>query len=267
MKFLKSLILIINYKTLIIIAVSVISTYLCEYYKVTADFPLTLISVSVVFPIVFSIGGAYTRRENALKYYGSMKAHGRALFFASRDWIPGADDIYEIRLKKILGDMFISCRDYFHSNTEEKDKFERHVYSLFTEISIFINEFRDRGLPSGEVSRTNQYLSKIIDAFESMKHIYQYRTPRTLRAYSKMFVVLVPVVYAPYFAHLGLEIPMWLSFVMPIMFSLSLVSLDNIQEHLENPFDQIGEDDITINAEKFTENLELLRKIPSETLA
>jgi hypothetical protein len=37
----------------------------------------------------------------------------------------------------------------------------------------------------------------------------------------------------------------------------TLVSLDNIQEHLENPFDQIGEDDIMINAEAFLERLEV----------
>ena len=34
-----------------------------------------------------------------------------------------------------------------------------------------------------------------------------------------------------------------------------LVSLENIQEHLENPFDQIGEDDIKFNVEKFIERL------------
>jgi len=39
--------------------------------------------------------------------------------------------------------------------------------------------------------------------------------------------------------------------------SLILVSLDNIQDHLENPFDQIGEDDVAINAEKFVQRLEL----------
>ena len=44
---------------------------------------------------------------------------------------------------------------------------------------------------------------------------------------------------------------------MPILFTTILVSLDNIQEHLENPFDQIGKDDITINAEKFVEQLNL----------
>jgi hypothetical protein len=38
---------------------------------------------------------------------------------------------------------------------------------------------------------------------------------------------------------------------MPVLFSMVFVSLDNIQDHLENPFDLVGEDDITINAAKF----------------
>jgi hypothetical protein len=33
---------------------------------------------------------------------------------------------------------------------------------------------------------------------------------------------------------------------MPILYSFILVSLDNIQDHLENPFDDVGEDDIRI---------------------
>lgn len=40
-------------------------------------------------------------------------------------------------------------------------------------------------------------------------------------------------------------------------FTVILLSLDSIQDHLENPFDQIGEDDIMINAEKFVERLDL----------
>jgi hypothetical protein len=44
---------------------------------------------------------------------------------------------------------------------------------------------------------------------------------------------------------------------MPILFSVIFVALDNIQDHLENPFDQVGEDDVLINAEKFVSRLEL----------
>lgn len=48
---------------------------------------------------------------------------------------------------------------------------------------------------------------------------------------------------------------MGLAYVMPVLFSIIFVSLSNIQSHLENPFDQIGDDDITINAEKFAQRL------------
>jgi predicted membrane chloride channel (bestrophin family) len=37
---------------------------------------------------------------------------------------------------------------------------------------------------------------------------------------------------------------------MPILYSFILVSLDNIQDHLENPFDEVGEDDIVIDADE-----------------
>ena len=38
-------------------------------------------------------------------------------------------------------------------------------------------------------------------------------------------------------------------------FSLVLVTLDNIQEHLENPFDQVGEDDIRLEVEPYVNRL------------
>ena len=97
----------------------------------------------------------------------------------------------------------------------------------------------------------------MIVAFENIKHIYQYRTPRTLGAFSDFFVLVLPVVYGPYFAAISKDFSPELVYVMPVLFTLILVSLDNIQSHLENPFDQIGEDDIIINAEKFVERPDL----------
>ena len=46
-----------------------------------------------------------------------------------------------------------------------------------------------------------------------------------------------------------------LEFVIPVLLTMILVSLDNIQVHLENPFDQVGEDDINFNVEKFIDRL------------
>ena len=50
---------------------------------------------------------------------------------------------------------------------------------------------------------------------------------------------------------------------MPVLFALVLVSLDKIQEHLENPFDQVGQDDVMINAEKFIDRLHACTSSPA----
>ena len=119
----------------------------------------------------------------------------------------------------------------------------------------WLDDLRARGMPSGEVSRCNQFLSKIMLAFEDAKHIYQYRTPRTLSAFSDFFVTVLPIAYGPYFAAIAADYSAGLAYVMPVVFTVILVSLDNIQEHLENPYDQIGEDDIVINVEKYVDRL------------
>lgn len=254
---LRSLFLIFNLKTLVVVALASASTCLCQHYGLVADFPLTLIATAVVFPIVFSISGAYKRRENALDEYGSIKAHGRAIYLASRDWLGSANPQVVESCGRELGDLLKACRKLFSDPLEAMPYNERAVYSQFSRLSRFIkDDLRGSGLASGEVSRCNQYLSKMIVAFENAKHIYQYRTPRTLRSFSDVFITLLPPLYGPYFVHIAQEYSQGLGYVMPVLFAVVLVSLDNIQEHLENPFDQVGEDDVFINAEKFVSSLE-----------
>ena len=89
--------------------------------------------------------------------------------------------------------------------------------------------------------------------FEEMKLIIHYPTPITLRAYSKIFIFTFPIIYGPFFAHTFRDYSAGLSYVLPILYSFVLVSLDNIQEHLENPYDQLGEDDIRIEVKEYME--------------
>lgn len=248
--------LIFSLKTLVVSAAAVASTWACLTFGITANFPLTLIATAIVFPIVFSIGGAYKRREVALDEYGSIKAHGRAIYFAARDWPERSNGETVNEIKGLLGELLGACRRLFSEPLIRMEENEKAVYEAFSGLSRFIKGLRHEGLASGEVSRCNQYLSKMIIAFESVKHIYQYRTPRTLRAYSDVFILLLPILYGPYFAAIAPDYSSGLEYLMPILFAVILVSLDNIQDHLENPFDQVGEDDVTINAEKFVARLE-----------
>jgi len=249
--------LIINFKTLAIAGLAVASTWACREYGIVANFPLTLIATAIVFPIVFSINSAYKRREAVLDDYAALKAHGRAIYYATRDWLENTDASKLDRCRDLLGEMLSSTRALFVAHRDEMPTHEERVYLCFSKLSTFIKtDLREAGLASGEVSRCNQYLSKIMFAFEQIKHIYQYRTPRTLRAFSDFFITVLPILYGPYFAHIAQGYPATLVYVMPVLFSLILVSLDNIQAHLENPFDQIGQDDVLINAEKFMDRLQ-----------
>ena len=248
----KHLFALINLKTLIVTIASVISTWLCLRYEVTANFPLTLVATAIIFPIVFSINGAYKRREVALREYASIKAHGMAIYLVCRDWLENPQTTTLETARGLIGGLLEKCSLLFTSDGRDFRENEESVYRQLSELSRFIkHELRGNGLATGEVSRCNQYLSKLSLAFENLKHIYQYRTPTTLRTFSRFFIVMLPIIYGPYFASQALHYSHFVIYVMPVLFSLVLVSLSNIQDHLENPFDQVGEDDIQFNVDLF----------------
>jgi hypothetical protein len=224
-------------------------------YNITADLPQTVIGIAIVFPIVFSISSAYTRRESALKEYSLLKAHSRSIYLSSRDWFEDDNPEQLAEIKAILESLLISIRTLLAAKNKKLPENEPVVYENFSKLSLFIKKMRIRGMSPGELSRANQYLSKMLDSFETLKHIYEYRTPVTLRAYSRIFIFVIPILYAPQFAFIGRNIAVELTMITPFLMSIVLAGLDNIQDDLEKPFDQIGTDDIYINAEKLVHYL------------
>jgi hypothetical protein len=255
MQLFRSFTQIINYKTFIVTALSVISTYLCYHNGLTAKFPDMLVGVAIVFPVVFSIGSAYNRRETALQKLSDFKGHGAAIYFATRDWTAGGGELAN-RSRALIHEMLVLMRTMFKVKSKaEWSKYEVKMYSKFSELSALTMEMRNLGVQSGEISRVSQYVGKMVIAFDNLKIFHSYRTPVTLRAYSKVFLFIFPIVYGPYFASTFHDFSAHLEYVMPILYSFILVSLDNIQDHLENPFDDVGEDDIVIETEEFKQLL------------
>ena len=62
---------------------------------------------------------------------------------------------------------------------------------------------------------------------------------------------VVPVLFAPYFANLSDEYYYVTGYIVAAFYGLVLVSLDNIQEDLENPYDQVGTDDLNLDVADF----------------
>jgi len=84
--FFKNLFSIFNIRSLILCLAAVICTHISIVKGWRADYPMVLIGTAVIFPIVFSLNGAYTRREEALKHYAEIKANLRSLYLALTKW-------------------------------------------------------------------------------------------------------------------------------------------------------------------------------------
>ncbi len=251
-KIIKSFRLIINYKTFLITGLSVLSSYLCFHLGLTAKFPDMLVGVAIVFPVVFSIGSAYTRRETALQRFSDFKGHAIAIYYASRDWATNKENDLSTQTRTMVYDLLVTLRAMLKVQDHKTWDGHEKIYDLFSKLSRITMEFRNYGVQSGEISRVSQYVSKMIIAFDNMRIVHRYRTPVTLRAYSKVFIYTFPIIYGPYFASTFHDFSAQLEYVMPVLYSFILVSLDNIQDQLEDPFDEVGEDDIAIEAEETT---------------
>jgi predicted membrane chloride channel (bestrophin family) len=242
---------IVDHQTIIVTALAVGSTWGCLTMKWTADIPAGLIGLAVVFPIVFSINTAYKRREDALGYFSGVKAHLVALYWAHRDWTPKGEDggaQHMGRMRALIEVLLRAMRAYLVPGGRT-DALLHEVYRAFSKTSASLEQLRQAKLPAGEVSRANQYLAKVMTEFEKMRNIANYRTPVSLRAYSSVFLNLFPIAFGPYFALLATKSESFpqVGYLVAVLYSLVLVSLDNIQEDLEDPYDGFGVDDIQLD--------------------
>ena len=245
----------INFKTFIIIFLSLITTYLCLRFDIIIQLPTGLIGIAIVFPIVFSINAAYRRREEALNYLASIKSSSISLFYLHRDLMPGDNREHAERIRLLTLDLFKSLNSYFMA-VGDKDTTFRHIYSLFSRISLSIRQLRIDGIPATDITRALQYLRTIITEFECMRNIFIYRTPNSLRAYTQVFLNIFPIIFGPYFAYLSTEFFYSSGYFVSVLYCLVLVCLNNIQNNIENPYDGIGLDDINLNiAEEYAEVL------------
>ena len=95
-----------------------------------------------------------------------------------------------------------------------------------------------------------------IKSYECFSTISDDRTPKALRAYSRVSLNLFPILFAPYFASLCMEL-FFMGYLIPILYSLVLMMLNNVLDNVENPFDNQGLDDIDLDLEnRFIRSIE-----------
>src|SRR6056300_73740 len=66
--------IIINYRTFITLGLSFLVPFIAYNFKVVYNIDLTLMSIAIIFPLVFTIRGAFRRREKAMEHLSRFGA-------------------------------------------------------------------------------------------------------------------------------------------------------------------------------------------------
>jgi predicted membrane chloride channel (bestrophin family) len=232
---------ILNYRTLLALIVSVVTIFLAYKYHINFSVDLTLISIAIIFPLVFSIRGSFRRREKALEHLSRFRSSLKTI----SSFILSKNEMSE-ELKKEFSEIIVEISETVVSHLQNKDSNTKDLDSVTDRVYDFIadkDEFISRSLRD----KVFRYMNDLHESVENLRAIHIHRTPISLRAYCIVFIYLFPLIYTPtIISDIGLEKPQWITYFIVLVSEFILISLYNIQDHMEYPFDDVGLDDIKL---------------------
>lgn len=234
---------IINQRTLITLIISLAVPYLCYTKEIKYNIDLTLISIAIIFPLVFAIRGAFKRREKALEHLSKMKSALIAIQYLIRANNKMSQEEQEegTALCASISDRFI---EHLEGTTVEKEALDASFQALVNYM-----EKNPETISNGLRTKINGVIQKVHEGMENALAIHIHRTPISLKAYCKIFIYIFPLIYTPTIINkIGLDNPAWITYFVVILSEFILISLYNIQDDMEYPFDHKGLDDIKLDS-------------------
>ena len=109
----------------------------------------------------------------------------------------------------------------------------------------------DEAISGGFRLKIFGFMRSLHEGVENLEAIHVHRTPISLKAYCKVFIYIFPLIYTPTIINkIGFENPEWITYFVVIVSEFILISLYNIQDQMEYPFDNDGLDDIKLDSFK-----------------
>ena len=235
-----------------------------------------LLGFAVITPISAAIGMAFARRERALVAIANVRSFSYHIYLAHCvwDWQNGADGG---RSERIEGNTDKACwlehcdgvlaqligvgdellrfltlpsasrgrHRMTKSGRKEASRTMKVSYQLLesmttqrlTRLTLYCEKLKMYGLSVGEVSRIRQYERFLSDSIEQLRMVKMYRTPQALRAFGRLFTMVLPPFYSPAFAQVAIDLD---SLTMGVLFgivtALGLTALFESLQVLEDSF-------------------------------
>ena len=113
---------IINHRTLITLLLSLLVPFCAYNFEIIYNIDLTLISIAIIFPLVFAIRGAFKRREKALEFLSLHRGAIKTISYFFMNSAKLTEDSKK-EITKILEDLSNTFLDHLaqSNNTDEID--------------------------------------------------------------------------------------------------------------------------------------------------
>lgn len=208
---------------------------------------LYIISIAIVFPLVFTITSAFNKRQDSLKHFSSL----RTKIIELSNIVSAVKKITTSNKKKFNQLLLKTHREFYGSlinSSNESDRFNSRLHSK--EIFDFIIQ-NNQHFSEIEKNRSLVVKSEIFTKIELLRALESHGTPLSLRNYCLIFIYLFPWIYTPSLIQdvstMSQDYNTYMAIVFSIFISFILMALFNVQSFIENPFDQKGLDDIKMN--------------------
>lgn len=236
---------ILDRRTLALIVVSLVVTHLCFRFGFAYDLNITLFSIAVVFPLVFTIREAFKRRDSALKFLSLFKASMMSVHYCFEQ----CKKLSPEQLDEVAQQLALVSTLFKRAlNSERHDN--RVAEEALNEVFYFIRKNND-AISSGLALKMIRFLQDVNESMENTISLKMHGTPISMRAYCLVFVYVFPCVFAPTVIYHLPDAPVAITYGLSVLHGFVLISLYNVQTAMENPFDQVGLDDIQIDEYSF----------------
>ncbi|WP_411768181.1 hypothetical protein [Winogradskyella sp. A3E31] len=217
-------------------------TYASFYFNISFNVDLTLLSIAIIFPLVFAIRGSFRRREKALEHLSEFKSTLNTLKYyliskndRSKEFI---DNVNNILLE--INNTVIAHLGAKNKGMHEVDKSTDKLYQfILANEAVISRQVREKSF---------RFMKDMHESVENLNSIHIHRTPISMKAYCLIFVYIFPFIYAPeVIKNVGDYQSSVIVYLIVIVTQFILISLYNIQDQLEHPFDSVGVDDINLD--------------------
>ena len=238
----KPYLIIINHRTWIALLISIATPFICFTYNINFDIDLTLISIAIIFPLVFTIRGSFRRREKALEHLSEFRGTIKTIgyFFSSNELL---SDEAKADLNKIFLIISNDLMDQLSANSRDTKVLDGDLDELYEYV-----QSQKEAISGKRKEKIFRLMKDLHETIENVHAINIHRTPISLKAYCLIFIYIFPLIYSPAIINrVGPEQSVWITYFIVVFSQFILISLYNIQNQMEYPFDDKGMDDIQLD--------------------